>query len=277
MKKSTSDDFMAKNEKAWDEVTPIHNSYRKGQEEFFRNGGSILDTIERQHLPDVAGMNLAHLCCNCGQDTISLANLGAKCVGFDQSAAAIEEARYLAEKSGVHADFAKANVLDIPDNYSGKFDIVYISRGVLVWIPDINALMKSVSKLLHKGGRLFLYDQHPLMHIFDQYADNPKEAKFDYFNEEPYEYSGLDYIGGSTYEASPNYQYMVRLSDILNGLRENGMVLSSFHEFRHTIEKSMSEQFKIMGVQQEADSSVNAVSEKAGIPGMMLLKAVKQD
>lgn len=267
--------YMKKNEKAWDEVTPIHNRYRKGQEEFFRKGGSILDKTEMQHMPELSGKKVAHLCCNCGQDTLSLSNLGADCVGFDQSGSAIIEARNLAEKSGVHAEFVKANVLDLPDSYSGRFDLVYMSRGVLVWIPDKKALMQSVSDLLRKGGQLFLYDQHPFVHIFDQDSENSLEAKFDYFKDEPDEFKGLDYIGGREYEASPNYQFMVRLSDLLNGLTENGMVLTKFLEFSHTIEDSMIEQLKLMGLQNVADIPRGGNSGGQKIPEMMLMKAVK--
>ncbi len=195
--------YLRANEEAWNEVTPIHQSYRTGQEDFFRNGGFTLDKYELENLSDLHGKKLAHLCCNCGQDTLSLANLGASCTGFDQSEAAVSEARRLSQESGVEARFVKANVLEIPESYDGKFDFVYISIGVLVWIPDIPLLMKNVSKLLIPGGELFVYDQHPVCHIFDQYSEDPLKVRFNYFSTEPEEYRGLDYIGGKNMMQNP--------------------------------------------------------------------------
>ena len=64
-----------------------------------------------------------------------------------------------------------------------KFDLIYISKGVLVWFPEIKQLIKSASKLLHKGGKLFLYDQHPFTHLFDSDQDGDLVVKFDYFKQ----------------------------------------------------------------------------------------------
>ncbi len=105
---------MRRNAAAWNEVTPIHQSYKTGQDVLFRDGGCQLDIVERRYLPDLRGLRVAHVCCNCGQDTLSLANLGAVCTGFDQSEAAIAEARALSAASGVAADFVLANALDLP-------------------------------------------------------------------------------------------------------------------------------------------------------------------
>jgi 2-polyprenyl-3-methyl-5-hydroxy-6-metoxy-1,4-benzoquinol methylase len=261
---------MKRNKHAWDEVTPIHQSYRHGQEEFFRNGGNLLDIVEMQHLPGLKGKEVAHLCCNCGQDTLSLVNLGAKCTGFDISGKAIDEARKLSNMSGVQANFVKSNVLDLPRSYHEKFDIVYLSRGVLVWIPDLKMLMKNAAALLRKDGILFLYDQHPFTHIFDS-DSYPLKVAYNYFNKEPEEFRGLDYIGGKTYEASSNYQFMVRLSDLLNGMAENKLNIIKLIEFEH----SMFQQFPGMQKREDGLFYFSDEASQPRIPLMLMVKAVK--
>lgn len=263
--------YVRANEEAWNEVTPLHQSYRTGQEDFFRNGGSTLDRFELENLPDLHGKKLAHLCCNCGQDTLSLANLGASCSGFDQSEVAVSEARKLSRESGVEAEFVKTDVLEIPESYNGKFDIVYISIGVLVWIPDIPLLMKNASKLLVPGGELFLYDQHPVCHMFDQYGDDPLKVQSNYFATGPSEYRGLDYLGGKEYDAKPNFQFMVRLGDLLNGLADNNMRLAKFLEFKHSIEDARpSKDLLDSSGQRRYLGNYSPL-----IPNMMLIEAIR--
>ncbi len=268
-------DYVKVNEKAWDEVTPVHSRYRSGEARFFSEGGSMLDSTETAFLPDLAGKRVAHLCCNCGQDTLSLANMGAVCTGFDQSGKAIVEARRLSHQSGVKAEFIKADVMDLPIDFHGVFDFVYLSRGVLVWIPDLLKLMRNAALLLRKGGQIFIYDQHPFVHMLDLESDQPGKVVHDYFSTEPHQYSGLDYIGGSQYDASPNYQFMVRLGDLIGGLSKAGMRLTGLHEFSHSITDSMLEQFRKAGnpISHAAETEKDPHPR---MPMMMLLTAIKE-
>lgn len=272
MSSGNSRKYVRANEEAWDEVTPIHQSYRRDQADFFRRGGVTLDKYERQNLPALKGSKVAHLCCNCGQDTLSLVNLGAECTGFDLSGNAISEAKKLSEESGIDADFVKADVLNVPVRYHNSFDLVYISIGVLVWIPDIELLMKNASHLLRDGGELFIYDQHPFVHLFESGEENELNLKFNYFEKDPQENSGLDYIGDSEYESKPNYQFMVRISDLLNGIAGNGMVLTKFLEFKHSIEDA-----RPSDVFQSSDEKRKYLMPHSSImPNTMMIRAVKK-
>lgn len=262
---------MEKNARAWNEVTPIHQGHKQGQESFFASGGSQLDIVERRHLPDLRGLDVAHLCCNCGQDTLSLANLGARCTGFDLSTAAIGEARALAVAANIAASFVHANVLDIPPSFHGQFDLVYISKGALVWLPDLKLLMKNVSALLRPGGSLFLYDLHPFLFMLQDVAGRGLSVVSDYFRIEPEERFGLDYIGDEEYEASPNYQFMVRMSDLLNGMAENRLRLVQLLEFEH----SMYAHFPGMEQREDGLFYFPATLGYPRVPVMMLVEAVK--
>ena len=230
-----------------------------------------MDTVERQHLPDLRGLDVAHLCCNCGQDTLSLANLGARCTGFDLSTAAILEAQALAAAADIAAAFVHANVLDIAPSFHGRFDLVYISKGALVWLPDLNLLMKNVSALLRPGGSLFLYDQHPFLFMLQDVAGRGLSVVSDYFRKEPEECFGLDYIGDTQYEAGPNYQFMVRMSDLLNGMADHRLRLVQLLEFEH----SMYAHFPGMEQREDGLFYLPATLGYPRVPVMMLVKAVK--
>jgi 2-polyprenyl-3-methyl-5-hydroxy-6-metoxy-1,4-benzoquinol methylase len=93
-------DLHNENRLAWNEATLAHNSHKNNQAAFFRQGGQTLFPEEQQLLGDVSGLSLVHLQCNAGQDTLSLAQLGAEVTGVDISDTAIAFARELSAASG---------------------------------------------------------------------------------------------------------------------------------------------------------------------------------
>src|SRR4051812_10965825 len=96
------------NRVAWNAATEAHNSHKVDQAGFFREGGSTLFPEEVELLGDIAGLSLVHLQCNAGQDTLSLARLGATVTGVDISDTAIDFARQLSADSGVPATFVRS-------------------------------------------------------------------------------------------------------------------------------------------------------------------------
>lgn len=85
------------------------------------------------HLPggSLAGLDVAHLPCHIGVDTISLARLGARVTGTDFSGEAIAAATRLAERAGVDASFVQTTNENAPDALGRQFDVVFTSVGVL--------------------------------------------------------------------------------------------------------------------------------------------------
>ena len=76
-------------------------------------------------------------------------------------------------------------------------------------------------------------------------------------------------MGGTEYDALPNYQFMVRLSDVLNGISESGMKLDLFKEYDH----SMFQQFPGMVKCEDGLFRFPKESGKTNIPMMMALMA----
>ena len=92
---------------------------------------------------------------------MSVKNLGAdRCVGFDISDGFIDQARQLAGAGQLDCEYVCTNVYSISTQYNRTFDLVYITIGLLSWMPDIPQFFEIVARLLKPDGWLFLYEMH---------------------------------------------------------------------------------------------------------------------
>src|SRR6476620_9886728 len=124
-------DYLAINKKTWNSKTDVHIASDFYDTESFINGKSTLNEIELALLGDVSGKRILHLQCHFGQDTISLARLGATTVGIDLSDKAIDKATELATQLNVDAKFLCSDVYDLPNHLDEQFDIVFTSYGTI--------------------------------------------------------------------------------------------------------------------------------------------------
>jgi len=158
------------NRRAWNEATKAHNSHKADQARFLRDGGSTLFPEELELLGDIQGKRLLHLQCNAGQDTLSLARLGAHVTGVDISDVAIDFARQVAADSGLPGVFHRADVYDWLEEAARRgerFDIVFCSYGFLVWLSDIRAWAHGIAAVLAPGGRFVMIEFHPFLAMLD--------------------------------------------------------------------------------------------------------------
>ncbi len=150
----------------------------------------------REAVGAVAGLDVMHLQCHIGFDAISLARRGARVTGVDFSPAALEKARTLARRCEVDVHFVEADATKLPVDLHNRFDLVYATIGVLVWIDDLRAWMRSVAAALRGGGKLLLVDAHPMNQMVG--SVDPFELDFPYgFDgprtfDEPGSYAGAD-------------------------------------------------------------------------------------
>ena len=156
----------------------------------------------REAVGAVAGLDVMHLQCHIGFDAISLARRGARVVGVDFSPAALEKARTLARRCEVRVDFVEADATKLPVDLHNKFDLVYATIGVLGWIDDLRAWMRSAAAALRGGGKLLLVDIHPLTRCsrrLDPLAfDFPYAFDGPRIYDEPGSYAGADLPVSST-------------------------------------------------------------------------------
>src|SRR5947209_12487976 len=159
--------------KWWDAVVPVHEASRGYDRGGFLRGEKALCPVEQAELgPIVAGKKLLHLQCHFGMDTLNWARLGASVTGLDFSAAAIEAARRLSADSHIPGRFVQANVYDAAAVLGETFDIVYTGIGALNWLPDIRAWAQVAAACLADGGRLYVYEGHPMLGTLDDKRDD---------------------------------------------------------------------------------------------------------
>ncbi|MGI8587692.1 MAG: class I SAM-dependent methyltransferase [Chloroflexia bacterium] len=163
-------DLHEENRRSWNSATEAHNSHKGDQAKFLREGGSTLFPEEIALLGDLRGCALVHLQCNSGQDTLSLARLGATVTGVDISDTAIEFARRLSAESGIPATFERSDVYDwLAATAAGaeRFDVAFASYGALCWLSDLRAWARGIAAILKPSGRLVVMEFHPMAMIFE--------------------------------------------------------------------------------------------------------------
>src|SRR5687768_16486267 len=133
-----TDKFLQVNRARWDELAGIHADTAHYDLDGFFAGDIRIRDYERADVGDVTGKTLLHMMCHIGLDTLSWARLGARVTGADFSEKAMDMARKLAAEAGIDATFVCSSNDDLPQALDEKFDIVYTSRGVINWLPDID-------------------------------------------------------------------------------------------------------------------------------------------
>lgn len=221
------------NKENWNNRVDTHfNSDFYGINKFLQNKNS-LNSIELNELGEIKDKELLHLQCHFGQDTISLANLGAITTGVDFSDKAIQKAIQLAQMMNVHSDFTCSNIYNLRENLNKKFDIVFTSYGTIGWLPDINKWAEIVSHFLKPGGKFLIVEFHPFIWMFD---DNFEKFQYSYFHtDEPItEIPNKTYTDGNEELNAVQYSWNHTLSDVINSLLNNGLEITSLKEYNYS-------------------------------------------
>ena len=170
-----SENYLDINRANWDSRAPIHvGSY--GIDALLADRDALSDVV-RFDLPRLGrldGLDVVHLQCHIGTDTLSLARLGAASVtGVDLSPVSLGHARTLAERAGTPIDYVEADVYSAPAAVGRQFDLVYTGIGAIGWLPRIGEWAQTVAALLRPGGRLFIRDGHPVLNSLVQVELGP--------------------------------------------------------------------------------------------------------
>ncbi len=165
----------------WEAWTAVHATGDFYDLAGFKRGGIRLHDDEIAAVGDVTGKRLLHLQCHFGLDTLSWARLGAVVTGADFSPSAIRLAREIAAELGfADARFVESNLYDLPANLDGEFDVVYTSRGVLGWLPDIRGWARVVAHFLAPGGVFYITEIHPVAQALEDEGVAPGELRLAY-------------------------------------------------------------------------------------------------
>lgn len=229
------DDYLKANRALWDEWTAIHERSEFYDLESFKAGGVRLRAYEIDEVGDVAGKRLLHLQCHFGIDSLSWARLGARVTGVDFSERAVALARSLANELGLDARFLCSDVYDLPDALHETFDVVYTSRGVLGWLPDIERWAAVVAHLLEPDGFVYVTEGHPVLWVFDDENVGPGElrVRYPYFHRpEPLAFATQgSYADPSAHVEQPvEYGWVHGLGEIVSALAAAGLRIDFLRE-----------------------------------------------
>jgi SAM-dependent methyltransferase len=230
-------DYTHANREHWNAWTVIHESSAFYDVEGFLAGRQTLLTIELDELgPDIGpGTTLLHLQCHFGLDTLSWARLGARATGVDFSDRAIALARRLAGEVGLDdaCRFVQSDLYELPAHLDERFDVVFTSWGVLMWLPDLDSWGRLIARHLRPGGIFYIVDFHPFALALD-------DARSDLVVRYPCLAGGepLAFESDSSYaapevktEAHISYEWPHGLGEIVSALTSAGLHLDYLHEF----------------------------------------------
>jgi SAM-dependent methyltransferase len=226
----------------WDESADLHRvSY--DSDRLVRDPGALSSIVDRDYgllrpfLPGgtVAGLDLVHLQCHIGTDTLSWARLGARVTGLDMSARSLAIARELASSAGIQADYIEATIAEGAAALAGRsFDVVYTSIGVLAWLDDLDVWARLISGLLRPGGVFFIREGHPIACALDTDAPvGELRLAWPYFDAGPImDESVDDYSSSVPHEHPRTYEWAHSLGDVLGALLHAGLRIVDFQEHR---------------------------------------------
>ncbi len=233
----SSADYRSINHANWESRVPVHAAsagYRLDR--YIAEPDLLSEVVEfdRALLGDVTGLDVVHLQCHMGNDSLSLARLGAKVIGLDFSGAALDQARRVSAAGGPHVDYVEADVYDAPDALGrDRFDLVYTGIGALCWLPSVARWAEVVAALLKPGGELFIREGHPVLWALDDpRPDLLPVLEFPYFETE-----GVPFTEEQTYvdqdeplTAPAIVHFNHGLAEIFNALWSAGMEITLFEE-----------------------------------------------
>ncbi len=233
------DKYLNTNKAHWNERVPIHRKSEFYNLNQFKRGVNQLHSLERDELGDIRGKSILHLQCHFGIDTLSLEMLGGDVTGVDFSEEAVKTAEVIRDGLGMKSKFILSDIYSLPDKLDKKFDIVFTSYGVLIWLPDIEKWGRTVSHFIKPGGFFYIAECHPFAYVFNNEKNTDKlEIKYPYFKRsDPIEFNEEGSYAEKDAKTKNNttYEWVHSLSDILMSLINAGLRIEFFHEHNFTV------------------------------------------
>ena len=165
--------------------------------------GETLATI-REMVGDLRNKQVCIIGSGDNMAAYALAGLGAIVTSTDISEERLKLAADRAEPLGVSIDFVRSDAADLGFADDSTFDLVCSTNGFFVWIANLNAVFREVSRILKPGGAYVFYDIHPFMRPWKEQVI-PIEMEKPYWNTGPFQ----EPTNGS-------YEFNWTLADLLN-------------------------------------------------------------
>lgn len=233
-----SDDWRAVNLANWESRVAVHTGPEGYDLAAFDDPQHLSDVVryDRPRLGRLDGLEVVHLQCHLGTDTVSLARLGAaSAAGLDFSPSAVREARALAGRAAADVTFVEGDVYDAVGLLGAeRFDLVYTGIGAICWLPGIRRWAEVVAGLLRPGGRLFMREGHPMLwSMCDPRDDELLVVEYPYFETAGVPFHEETSYAGSSPVGSPQIVcFNHGLGEIVTALLQAGMQVTGLEEHR---------------------------------------------
>ena len=213
-------DHVVRNRASWEKDSESYQRSHGDQLSGGREWGSwSIPEDELRVLGDVEGRDVLELGCGAAQWSIALAEVGARPVGLDFSAAQLAHARELMDQAGVDFPLIEADAEDVPLP-DASFDIVFADHGAFGFTDPSRTIPES-ARLLRAGGLLAFSVVTPVMDIcWDPTSDRVTERLV-----RPY-FEDLTFDSGDMVEFQLTYGEWIRL------IRRSGLVIEDLVELR---------------------------------------------
>lgn len=227
---------------AWDLIAKAGYSGEIAEDiAFIRNGGISLLAPEQRLLHGLAQWCdcAVQLQCSGGRDLLSIWQMGAKrVIGIDISETLLGYAQQKSTALNAPATWVHADILATPASLNGTADLVYTGRGALMWMMDLNAWAAVVARLLRPGGRVMVFEGHPLDNLWERDAETVvlRGDGTSYFpqaaQENPgFPVSALLRTSGDTSTRPRMAERHWRPSEVINALTTAGLRYRHFEEY----------------------------------------------
>ena len=222
--------WLAENRARWDELARIHTSTALYDLDGVVAGRDDLRPWEDAELGPIDGLDLIHLQCHIGTDTVALARRGARTVGLDFSGDALETARDLAQRCGLRVELIQSDVLDAATSVGRTFDVVYTGIGALGWLPDLRPWARVVHDLLRPGGFLYVTELHPMwVAVIEDgrsICQHAIDAPFERWDDD-----GSYADPTARLEHTASWERLHAIGDVLTAVLDADLAVELFHEF----------------------------------------------
>ncbi len=225
-------DYQKVNKNLWNKKVDYHMKSDFYDVQNFLKGKSSLNNIELDLLGNISGKSILHLQCHFGQDSISLGRLGAKVTGVDLSDKAIDQAKKLANKTNIDAEFICCDIYDLPKHLDKVFDIVFTSYGTIGWLPNLDKWAKIISKYLKPDGKFIFAEFHPVVWMFDY---DFEKIQYRYFTSDAIiETETGTYTDRDAPIKSESITWNHGIGEVLNSLISNKLEINSLNEYDYS-------------------------------------------
>ncbi len=216
------------NRALWESWTALHPDSDFYDNAAFKAGKSSLMAPELELLGDVSGQRMQHLQCHFGQDSLSLARMGASVTGIDLSETAISIARNMASELNLDAQFIASPIHEAqPKVEQSAYDKVFTSYGVIGWLSELESWAQLIAHALKPGGRFVMVEFHPMFYMLD---DDFLHLKYTYFHNCVVETATHSYTGELMPEPRQYHYYQHPVSVVLHSLLDAGLMLEFIAE-----------------------------------------------